>query len=174
MDYKLDKENSMKSKWQLLITTTTILILYMLFQYQQADAIANSLSPILNDEIKQLNDDIKSNNKIVKTDTIQMPEAKRIDPELEEEMKSLLEASGCEKWKGQIYQVIIIDKDWFIERHKLTGAILYRYIRAEIAINSNNTCWLYQLVTFKQDYVKNTYGKTYWENSGDHIEVPCE
>ncbi|MEJ2544950.1 MAG: hypothetical protein P8Y99_12860 [Calditrichaceae bacterium] len=89
-------------------------------------------------------------------------------------MKSMLEVSGCEKWKGQIYQITIIDKDWFIERHKLTGAILYRYIRAEIAINSNNTCWLYQLVTFKQDYNKNTYGETYWDDSGDRIKIPCK
>ena len=71
-------------------------------------------------------------------------------------------------------QITIIDKDWFIERHKLTGAILYRYIRAEIAVNKNDTCWLYQLVTFKQDYVKNTYGKLYWEDSAERLRIPCE
>ena len=163
----------MKIKWPFLLIMIMVTLLYLVFQFQQTDAIANSLSPVLDNDIKNLKSELKSNENIVQTDSIHLPEAKRNDPGLEKEMKSLLEASGCEKWKGHIYRITIIDKDWFIERHKLTGAILYRYIRADIEINTNNTCWLYQLVTFKQDYIKNIYGKTYWEDTGDRVKIPC-
>ncbi|MBN2426618.1 MAG: hypothetical protein JXR46_06045 [Calditrichaceae bacterium] len=108
------------------------------------------------------------------THTVQMPKAKKNDPALEKEMKSLLQASSNDAWKGDIIKVVIIDNDWFLERHKLTGAILFRYIRTEVAVKKNDGCWLYRLVTFKQNYVGNKYDKTYWDGAGDRVKIPCE
>ena len=172
----------MKIKWPLLLTSTIITVLYLVFQYQQADAIANSISPIIDDSVNHFKSDLEpddlilntGNKKTAKADTIQIPKAKRIDPELENEMRSLLEVSGCEKWKGQILEITILDKDWFVERHKLTGAILYRYIRAEVAVKTAKTCWLYQLVTFKQDYIKNAFSKIYCDGTDHRMEIPCD
>jgi len=110
----------------------------------------------------------------VETQTVQMPKAKRNDPALEKEMKALLEASSHDAWKGDILKVIIIDNDWFLERHKLTGAILFRYIRAAVAVKKSDGCWLYHLVTFKQNYVGNKYDKTFWDGAGDRVKIPCE
>lgn len=110
----------------------------------------------------------------VETKTVGMPVAKPTDPSLEKEMKLLLSTSSNDAWKGEILKVVIIDKDWFIERHKITGAILFRYIRAEVAVNKNDDCWLYHLVTFKQNYVGNKFEKTFWDGAGDRVNIPCE
>ena len=109
----------------------------------------------------------------VETQTVTMPKAKRNDPALEKEMTALLKASSNAAWKGKILKVVIIDRDWFIVRHKLTGAILHRYIRAEVAVQKNDGCWLYHLVTFKQNFVGNKYDKTYWDGAGDRVKIPC-
>ena len=107
------------------------------------------------------------------TQTVIMPRAKRNDPALEREMKALLEASTHNAWQGQILKVVVIDRDWYIVRHKLTGAILHRYIRAEVAVKKSDGCWLYHLVTFKQNYVGNKFDKTFWDGAGDRVKIPC-
>jgi len=109
----------------------------------------------------------------VETRTVLMPKAKRKDPALEKAMKALLEASSNSAWQGQIKKVVIIDRDWFIVRHKLTGAILHRYIRAAVAVKRKDGCWLYHLVTFKQNYVGNKFGKIFWDGAGDRVKIPC-
>lgn len=111
--------------------------------------------------------------KNAQTQTVQMPQAKRNDPALQKEMKSLLKASSNNAWKGTIKKIVIIDRDWYIVRHKLTGAILHRYIRAEVAVQKNDGCYLYHLVTFKQNYVGNKFDKTYWDGAGDRVKIPC-
>ncbi|OPX34837.1 hypothetical protein B1H10_02645, partial [candidate division KSB1 bacterium 4484_188] len=118
----------------------------------------------------QLMDGLKN----AETKTVQMPKAKRNDPALEKEMKALLKASSNDAWKGEIKKVVIIDRDWFIVRHKLTGAILHRYIRAEVAVKKTDGCWLYHLVTFKQNYIGSKFDNTYWDGAGDRVKIPCE
>lgn len=112
--------------------------------------------------------------KNAETQTVTMPKAKRNDPALEKEMTALLKASSNDAWNGEIRKVAIIDRDWFIVRHKLTGAILHRYIRAEVAVKKDDGCWLYHLVTFKQNYVGNKFDKTFWDGAGDRVKIPCE
>ncbi|MBN1406341.1 MAG: hypothetical protein JW956_01050 [Calditrichaceae bacterium] len=110
----------------------------------------------------------------VETQTVQIPKAKKNDPALENEMKSLLLVSGNDAWHGEIMEIVIIDKDWFLERHKITGAILFRYIRAEVVVKKSDGCWLYHLVTFKQNYIRNEFDKTLWDGAGDRVKIPCE
>lgn len=113
-------------------------------------------------------------NNDAKSVVVALSKSKRNDPALQKEMKSLLISSKNEAWRGEILTIVIIDKDWFIERHKITGAILYRYIRAEVVVKNGDDCWLYNLVTFKQDYIDTNYEKTYWDGIGDKAKISCE
>jgi hypothetical protein len=71
--------------------------------------------------------------------------------------------------------VVIIDPDWTVRRHEISGVILHRYIRATIAVkNSDGTCTVWQLVTFQQDYEGNKFQKTRFDGVGDPYTIPCE
>ncbi|MFW6129369.1 MAG: hypothetical protein ACOC6P_03900 [Candidatus Aminicenantaceae bacterium] len=64
---------------------------------------------------------------------------------------------------------------WIIRRNKVTGVILHRYIRTDIAVkNSDGSCTLWKLVTFQQDYAGNKFQKTKFDGIGDPVKIPCE
>lgn len=112
-----------------------------------------------------------------KTKDVVMPSTALSDKNLEAEMISALKASQTykERIKGDILRIAIIDSDWTIRRHELTGAILHRYIRAAVAVkNSDNTCTLWQLVTFQQDYSGDKFQATRFDGVGDPLLMPCE
>ena len=105
-----------------------------------------------------------------------MPKSARSDKPLESEMIAALKSSQTykDRIKGEIMRVVIIDPDWTIRRHELTGNILHRYIRATIAVrNTDGTCTVWQLVTFQQDYVGNKFQKTRFDGVGDPYKIPC-
>lgn len=113
----------------------------------------------------------------IKTKAAVMPKSARTDKELETDMITAFKASQTykDRVKGEILRVVIIDPDWMIRRHELTGVILHRYIRAAIAVkNSDGTCTVWQLVTFQQDYVGNKFQKTKFDGIGDPYKIPCE
>ena len=106
-----------------------------------------------------------------------MPKAAMTDKALEAEMISALKASQTykDRMQGTIVKLVIVDPEWYIRRHELTGAILHRYIRAAVAIkNSSGKCTVWPLVTFQQDYVGNKFQKSRFDGVGDPYTIPCE
>jgi hypothetical protein len=103
-----------------------------------------------------------------------MPCHQLADPLIKNKMISLLKASNNSAWQGDILKVCVIDKDWFLQRHDITGAILARYVHAQVAVKRNGNCWLYHLVTFKQDYINGHFSDMVWYNHGDFSRIPCE
>jgi hypothetical protein len=106
-----------------------------------------------------------------------MPPARMSDPGLEEEMIAAFEASQTyrDRVKGEVKRLVIIDPDWTIRRHEISGAILHRYIRAAIAVqNADGSCTLWNLVTFQQDFVGDAFQQTRFDGVGDPVAIPCE
>jgi hypothetical protein len=125
----------------------------------------------------QMSNDLNELASNLKTQGAMMPKAARSDKELEAEMIAAFKASQTykDRVKGEILRVVIIDPDWMIRRHELTGVILHRYIRAAIAVkNSDGTCTVWQLVTFQQDYVGDQFQPTRFDGIGDPYKIPCE
>lgn len=108
------------------------------------------------------------------TATNKMAQPKMRNPALEAAMLASMKASPSQAWKDQILRIVIIDPDWFIERHPISGAILFRYLRAQVAVkNPAGACSFYQLTTFKQHYVSGRFGPTTYDGHGDRTPLPC-
>lgn len=103
-----------------------------------------------------------------------MPKDKKNDPALIQNIKSVLKATDNSAWQGDILKIVVTDNDWILERDKNTGIILARYIRAQVAVRKNGDCWLYHLVTFKEDYNGNKFKNLAWYGTGDRIKIPCK
>ncbi len=126
---------------------------------------------------QQMSDAINDNASNLKTKTVAMPKAAMSDKTLEAEMIAAFKGSQTykDRIKGEVLKINIIDPDWMIRRHPVTGIILHRYIRAGIAVkNSDDTCTLWQLVTFQQDYAGNKFQATKFDGVGDPLKIPCE
>jgi len=109
------------------------------------------------------------------TKTVGMSAPKRNDPALTSAMLSAMKASPSAAWRDPILRVVIIDPDWFIERHPISGAILFRYIRAEVAVKGGDgKCSFYKLCTFKQDYIGGRFAATRYDGHGDRQAISCE
>jgi hypothetical protein len=113
----------------------------------------------------------------IKTQKTVMPKSARSDEKLESEMLEAFTNSQTykDRVKGKVLKIVIIDPDWMTRRHPVTGIILHRYIRAAIAVkNSDDSCTLWNLVTFQQDYASNAFQKTKFDGIGDPVAIPCE
>jgi hypothetical protein len=108
------------------------------------------------------------------TKTVGMSAAKKKDPALEATMLKAMKASTSTAWKDEIIRVVILHADWFLERHPVTGIILFRYIRAEVAVRGGGGCAFYRLCTFKQDHVGGQFKPVYYDGHGDKVQIPCE
>jgi hypothetical protein len=126
---------------------------------------------------KKMSKDLNESASGASTKTAVMAKAARSDQALETEMISAFKSSQTyrDRIKGEVLRVAIIDPDWMLRRHELTGIILHRYIRAAFAVkNSDGTCTVWQLVTFQQDYAGNKFQKTRFDGVGDPYKIPCE
>ena len=122
-------------------------------------------------------DEINSAASRLMTTAIVMPKPARKDQKLESEMLAAFKNSQTyrDRVKGEILRIVIIDPDWMTRRHRISGEILHRYIRAAIAVKNNDgTCTLWNLVTFQQDYVSNEFQPTKFDGVGDPVKIPCE
>jgi hypothetical protein len=108
------------------------------------------------------------------TKTVTMTAPKKKDAALEATMLRAMKASSSAAWKDAIIRTNIIDADWFLERHPVSGVILFRYIRAEVAVRGAGGCSIYRLVTFKQDYAGGQFRPVYYDGHGDKVQIPCE
>lgn len=101
---------------------------------------------------------------------VTMPSPAQSNPELE---KAMLEAIKNAGWKETPLKAVIIDKDWNIHRNIL-GVILFRSIRAEVAVKTpEGICRLFSL-SFNQNYDGKSYGKTELYGVGGSQDMPCE
>ena len=108
-----------------------------------------------------------------------MPQAKMQNSALESQMLSAFKNSN--DWKtGRIkaketLRIVIIDADWTIRRHELTGNILHRYIRAAIAVkDAEGKCGYYPIVTFQQDYAAGSYQPLKYDGASALVPMQCE
>lgn len=112
----------------------------------------------------------------LKTKDTVMPKAVKTDKTLEDQMVAAFIGSQTyqDRIKGEVLRIVIIDPDWMIRRHPVSGIILHRYIRAGIAVkNDDGTCTLWQLVTFQEDYVSGKYQPLRFDGVGDPLKIPC-
>lgn len=107
-----------------------------------------------------------------------MPAAKMSNKDIENQMLAAFKNSN--DWKTgrlkakETSKIAIVDPDWTIRRHELTGAILHRYIRAAIAVKTpDGSCGIYKLVTFQQDYVGGQYQPLKYDGAGDLSVIEC-
>ncbi|MBE9511319.1 MAG: hypothetical protein IMY71_10595 [Bacteroidetes bacterium] len=126
---------------------------------------------------QKMSDEINESASNLKTKDTVMPKSARSDKDLESEMLVAFKNSQTykDRVKGEVLRIVIIDPDWMIRRHQISGVILHRYIRAVIAVkNSDGTCTLWNLVTFQQDYVSNEFQETKFDGIGDPVKIPCD
>lgn len=98
-----------------------------------------------------------------------MPKAVQSNPKLEGEMMAAMS-----EWKEKPIKANIIDKDWEIHRHPISGAIEYRTIRAALGMKTpQGTCRVFVL-SFKQDYAGKSWGRTQHYGVGDSFDIACE
>jgi hypothetical protein len=109
---------------------------------------------------------------------VTLPQAAMTDKVLEGEMKKLIQASSHDLARdareGKILKIVIIDSDWYLERHPISGAILFRYIRAEVGYRAKDgTGWLQRFV-FKQDYIGDKFQPAAIHGYGDRQKIALE
>lgn len=106
-----------------------------------------------------------------------LPIPLKSDPSLEVKMKAAILKSNdwaIGRWDAaEIIQMSIIDADWYIRRHEITGAILHRYIRAAVAVKTRDSKCAYYLATFQEDYIGGTYQPLHYDGMGDKIMMDC-
>ncbi|MBW6491914.1 MAG: hypothetical protein K0B15_12050 [Lentimicrobium sp.] len=107
-----------------------------------------------------------------------LPKAEKSDPALESRMIAALKNSN--DWKNgrldatEVLRTAIYDKDWYIRRHEISGAILHRYIRAAIAVKGKGGQCAYYIVTFQEDYVGGKFQPLKYDGAGDRYAINCE
>ncbi len=90
--------------------------------------------------------------------------------------------AGSNDWKTgriranqEVLRLVIVDSDWMVRRHAVSGAILHRYIRAAAAVKDHEgQCWVYPQITFQEDYAGGKFQPLKYDGAGDRFEILCE
>jgi hypothetical protein len=108
-----------------------------------------------------------------------MPVAQKSDKALEASMVAAFKNSN--DWKSgwlnatEVLRINIVDADWYVRRHEISGSILHRYIRAAITVKTKDgSCACYKLVTFQEDYEGGKYMPLKYDGAGELIPINCE
>jgi len=114
------------------------------------------------------------------TKSVTMPKPKKSDKKLEAEMAKVLKNSQVD-WarKGKILRVVIINPDWFIVRHKISGKVLHRYIQTDVIIKDPaGDCWIMRKTSFRQNYIGGKFQPLklhgVMTGSGSKTKIPCD
>ncbi|MBP7460076.1 MAG: hypothetical protein KBA26_02185 [Candidatus Delongbacteria bacterium] len=125
----------------------------------------------------ELAEKLKSGSESADLKSAAMPKSQKTDKRLEAEMTAAFKKSNMFNGDfpgGSILRVVIVDADWMIERHPISGAILFRYLRGAFAVkDKSGTCWIVKMVTFKQDYVGGKFQATRFDGMGDKVKIEC-
>ncbi|MCB2204471.1 hypothetical protein KQI65_06950 [bacterium] len=99
---------------------------------------------------------------------VSLPSPAMRNASLEKEMMASLGA-----WKETPLKVIITDRDWTIQHHPVTGAIVSRTINTTTVFKkADGTCRMFE-VSYKQDYNGRGYGKAKQYGVGDSADILC-
>lgn len=107
-----------------------------------------------------------------------LPKAEKSDAAMEKQMIAALKNSN--DWKNgrfnatEVLKIAIHDKDWYVRRHEISGAILHRYIRAAIAVKDKSGQCAYYIVTFQEDYISGKFQPMKYDGAGDRYAINCE
>jgi len=108
-----------------------------------------------------------------------MPVALKSDKTLEASMIAAFKNSN--DWKSgwlnatEVLKINIVDADWYVRRHEISGTILNRYIRAAIAVKTKDgNCALFNQVTFKEDYEGGKYQPLKYDGVVQPTPINCE
>jgi hypothetical protein len=106
------------------------------------------------------------------------PEAKMKNETIERQMITAVLNSN--DWKTgfidgtEVLKISIIDPDWYIRRHELTGIILHRYIRAAIAVKTKSGGCAYYTTTYQEDYVGDKFQPLKYDGASVKTDITCE
>lgn len=107
----------------------------------------------------------------------EFPKSAKSDTNLEKQMIAALKKSN--DWakgrfeNGEVIKIVIVDSDWHIRRHQISGAILHRYIRAAVGLKyKDGTCAYYQ-ITYQEDYISNKFQPLKYDGAGDKHVISC-
>ncbi len=106
------------------------------------------------------------------------PEALKKDATAESQMIAALKSSN--DWKSgwlnatDILKISIVDADWYVRKHEISGAILHRYIRAAFAVKTKEGTCAYFQATFQEDYVGGKFQPLHYDGAGDRNPINCE
>jgi len=106
------------------------------------------------------------------------PKALLTDSPTESRMITALKNSN--DWKSgwlnatEVLKISIVDADWYVRRHEISGAILHRYIRAAFAVKTKEGTCAYFQATFQEDYQGGKYQPLRYDGAGDRIPIVCE
>ena len=99
-----------------------------------------------------------------------LPKAHMKDAELEAAIIKAFKAKG---WKEQPQMVRIISDKWEIVRHKVSGAVLKRYVDAVVGSTRSDEC-IMQEFSFSQDHDGTNFQKeVYLDGVGGQRDVNC-
>jgi hypothetical protein len=104
------------------------------------------------------------------------PKAVVSDPTRESSMISSLKNSN--DWKSGFVGAVDVLKvaivyDWETIYHDISGAILYRYCKANIAMKSSDGHCFYRPATFKEEYVNGKFQALHYDGIGDKVSIEC-
>ncbi len=82
--------------------------------------------------------------------------------------------AALKDWKETPLKVIITDRDWTIQRHPITGAIVSRIINTTTVVKKpDGGCRMFQ-ISFEQLYNGKSYGKAQQYGVGDSADITCD
>ena len=115
-------------------------------------------------KLKVISDDIRYRELL----KVPIPEPKRRDPLLEQEM---LSAIG--DWQDKPLRVIITENEWTVENN-VVGVAIFKYINTAVIVQTNDGKCKYVNTSFKQMLHATTYGATELYKIGSATEISCE
>ncbi len=87
---------------------------------------------------------------------------------LENQMKKIARSRGY-----NVMKVVIIDPDWWVERHKISGRILWRHIATQVAYKKGGECF-FRKIRYRQMYSGGGYGGLQFMSQFEETRILCD
>ena len=73
----------------------------------------------------------------------------------------------------EVVKLVISDPEWYVRRHEISGAILHRYIRAAVAMKSEDGTCGYRFITYQEDYIGGKFQPMKYDGASDRHAINC-
>lgn len=97
-----------------------------------------------------------------------MEPPKMRNPSLENQMKKIARSRGY-----NVMKLVIIDPSWWVERHKISGRILWRHIASQVAYKKGGQCF-FRKIRYRQMHSGGGYGGLQFMSEFDETKLPCD